>query len=91
MGELPVLFRRCRHALGLSAAGMAKALRVADGRTVRRWEAGDRDVPGPAWVSLQFMLRQARENALAKEVDSALARADDPRTVGHSPPEAGPH
>jgi hypothetical protein len=86
MADLPDLFRRCRHALGLSAQGMASALRIADGRSVRRWEAGDRDIPGPAWVSLQFMLRAARENALAKEVDSALARADSPRTVGRSPP-----
>jgi DNA-binding transcriptional regulator YiaG len=78
VADLPALFRRCRHALGLSAAGMAKALRIADGRTVRRWEAGDREIPGPAWVSLQFMLRAARESALAKEVDSALARADNP-------------
>lgn len=25
-------------------------MRVADGRTVRRWEAGERDIPGPVQV-----------------------------------------
>lgn len=63
------LFRRCRHALGLSAAGMAQTLHIADGRTIRRWEAGERDVPGPAWVALAFLLRHAGERALADELD----------------------
>jgi len=91
MPDLPALFRSCRHALGLSAQGMAAALRVADGRTVRRWERGDRDIPGPAWVALRFLLRQQHQTRLAEEVDSALARADSPRADGSSPREAGPH
>lgn len=67
------LFRRCRHALDLSAAGMAQSLRIADGRTIRRWEAGERDVPGPAWVALGFLLRCAGEIGLAHEVDQRKA------------------
>lgn len=62
-------FRRCRHALGLLVAGMAQTLRIADGRTIRRWETGERDVPGPVWVALGFLLRRAGERALAAELD----------------------
>lgn len=41
--------RNIRRAAGLSTAGLAKLFRVGKGgdRTVRRWEAGDRAVPGP--------------------------------------------
>ena len=46
----PTEFKAIRHALGLSAQGLARALGVSDGRTVRRWEAGDRDIPGPVRV-----------------------------------------
>lgn len=53
------IFRRCRAALGLTEAAMAAALYVSGGRTVRKWEAGDRAVPGPVWVALRFMLRAA--------------------------------
>jgi DNA-binding transcriptional regulator YiaG len=53
----PAEFRAARHAIGLSAEGMARALKVSSGRTVRRWEAGDRDIPGPAIVAIGFMLK----------------------------------
>lgn len=43
----PTEFKAIRHVLGLSAQGLARALGVSDGRTVRRWEAGDRGIPGP--------------------------------------------
>lgn len=56
---IPASFKAARHALGLSAEGMAKALQVSSGRTVRRWEAGDRDIPGPAKVALRYMLCEA--------------------------------
>ena len=42
----PAEFRTIRHALGYSTRGMAHALGVKSGRTVRKWEAGDRDIPG---------------------------------------------
>ena len=42
----PAEFKSIRNALGLSAQAMARGLGVSDGRTVRRWEAGDRDIPG---------------------------------------------
>jgi DNA-binding transcriptional regulator YiaG len=70
------IFRRCRNALALSESAMAAALHVSGGRTVRKWEAGDRAVPGPAWVALRFMLRAARRRDLAAAVDEVLRWRD---------------
>lgn len=42
----PSELKSARHALGLSAEGFAKLMHVASGRTVRRWESGDQDIPG---------------------------------------------
>lgn len=44
------LVRSTRAALGLSAEGFARAVHAASGRTVRRWEATDSDVPGSVVV-----------------------------------------
>ena len=41
----PAEFKAIRRALGLSCQGMADRLGVASGRTVRRWEAGTREIP----------------------------------------------
>ncbi len=49
-------FKTIRHTLALSAQGLARLLRVSDGRTVRRWEDGSRDIPGPA-VVIMWLLR----------------------------------
>jgi len=51
----PAEFRYIRHALGLSTQGLARLLQVSSGRTVRRWEAGDRDIPGPVRVLMLVM------------------------------------
>jgi DNA-binding transcriptional regulator YiaG len=64
------LLRRCRAALGLSAAALAAELHLNDGRTVRYWEAGRR-VPGPVWVALGYMLRARGEHGLAAEIAAA--------------------
>lgn len=72
----PAQFREARDRLGLSAAQMARALSDPDappsvkdpdtpagqvaGRTVRRWEDGSQDVPGPVVVAVRAMLRAAR-------------------------------
>jgi DNA-binding transcriptional regulator YiaG len=47
----PEELRATLDRLGLTQLGAAKLLSV-DGRTVRRWIAGDRDIPGPAIVLL---------------------------------------
>jgi len=50
--------RAARHMLGMTQDELAKALRMGlDGkRAVRRWEAGDRHISGPASVAIGFML-----------------------------------
>lgn len=56
----PDELREARRKLGLSAATLAKALRLgkAGERTVRRWEAGDSAIPGPAQVAIEMMLER---------------------------------
>ena len=50
--------RAARYLLGMTQDQLAKALRMGgDGkRAVRRWEAGDRHISGPASVAIEFML-----------------------------------
>jgi len=50
--------------LGLSAEGLARVLRVEDGRTVRRWEAGEREIPGPVIVVMEVMMGNLASRAL---------------------------
>ncbi len=51
----PSELKSIRLALGLSAEGFAHLVRVQGGRTVRRWEAGERDIPGPVIVLAQLL------------------------------------
>lgn len=55
----PADLKSARHTLGLSAEGFAKLVRVESGRTVRRWEAGERDIPGPVQVITEALLSNA--------------------------------
>lgn len=50
-------FKTIRQDLRLSTQVLAHLLRVSDGRTVRRWESGDRDIPGPAQVLMRLLER----------------------------------
>lgn len=52
----PAELKAARHALGLSAEGFARLVGVASGRTVRRWEAGGQDIPGPVVVLLTAIM-----------------------------------
>ena len=49
-----------RRRLGLTQTQLARALQLGgDGaRTVRRWEAGERPVPGPVVVAVRLMLER---------------------------------
>ncbi|UPJ50489.1 helix-turn-helix transcriptional regulator [Bradyrhizobium sp. 200] len=49
----PEALKHARATLGLSADALARIVRVEDGRTVRRWEAGEREIPGPVIVILE--------------------------------------
>ena len=53
----PAEFKSIRHALGLSANRMARVLGVSGGRTIRKWEAGENDIPGPAKLALAYFAR----------------------------------
>lgn len=55
----PAELKSIRHSLGLSAEGLARLVGVESGRTVRRWEAGDRDIPGPVRVLLTSIMASA--------------------------------
>ena len=45
-----------RKKLGQSCEAFARTVRVASGRTVRRWEAGESDIPGPVQVLAPLLL-----------------------------------
>jgi DNA-binding transcriptional regulator YiaG len=66
------LFRRCRKALGLSQPAMARALLIAQDRTIRRWEQNEQAISGPAWVALEGMLRSKGETALADRIATVM-------------------
>ena len=51
----PADFRKIRHSLNLSTERLARLLEISSGRTIRRWEAGDRDIPGPAKVLMRWL------------------------------------
>ena len=52
----PDELKAARRALGLSADGLARVVRIEDGRTVRRWEAGEREIPGPVTVLMEVAM-----------------------------------
>lgn len=69
----PEHLRAARAALGLSAEGFARLVRVESGRTVRRWEAGERDIPGPVVALTEAIMRSRsvrRYFGVAIEADS---------------------
>jgi len=46
----PRALKSTRKSLGLSQAEFARMVGVASDRTVRKWEDGERDIPGPVIV-----------------------------------------
>ena len=50
----PAEIKRCRKALGLSQNGLGQVLKV-HGRTIRRWECGEREIPGPVEVLMLWL------------------------------------
>jgi DNA-binding transcriptional regulator YiaG len=51
----PEEFKNIRERLGLSAYRLADIFQVRGSRTIRRWETGDRDIPGPAKVLISLL------------------------------------
>ncbi|WP_024508414.1 helix-turn-helix transcriptional regulator [Bradyrhizobium sp. ARR65] len=66
----PEALKDARAALGLSADALARTVRVEDGRTVRRWEAGEREIPGPVIVILETAMGYLDS---IKQIDQQLA------------------
>ncbi len=65
----PSELKKRRHALGLSAEGFARLTGAASGRTVRRWEAGDNDIPRSTLQLLRLLdLLAASKRAEAVEI-----------------------
>jgi hypothetical protein len=60
----PEALRTARQALSLSADGLARMLRVEDGRSVRRWEAGESGIPGPVTVILETAMSYLNKRAM---------------------------
>ena len=59
---------------GFSLNEMARALLIASDRNPRRWEDGTRPISGPAWVALEYMMREAGEISLADRVAEVVER-----------------
>lgn len=59
----PAELKLARHALGLSAEGFARLVQVQSGRTVRKWESGERDIPGP----IKVLVKAALESEAVRE------------------------
>lgn len=51
----PTELKAIRQRYGLTQSQLAALLRIADMRTIRRWEAGERPVSGPASIVLELM------------------------------------
>ncbi|KKN04927.1 hypothetical protein LCGC14_1092430 [marine sediment metagenome] len=56
----PTEFRAGRKQLGLSQNALARLFRVSAGRTVRRWECDERDIPGPVVVLMTWLITGKR-------------------------------
>ena len=51
----PAEVHSIRKRAGLSQTDLARLLRIADIRTVRRWETGDVPISGPASIILELL------------------------------------
>ena len=50
----PSEFKEARNSLNLSAADLARLFQIGSGRTIRRWEDGKQEVPGPVQVLMEW-------------------------------------
>lgn len=51
----PAEVKTIRNRAGLSQTDLARLLRIADIRTIRRWETGDVPISGPASIILELL------------------------------------
>ncbi|MFI5014545.1 MAG: helix-turn-helix domain-containing protein [Hyphomicrobiales bacterium] len=70
----PAELRAARDFLGLSAQGLARMVGVDDGRTIRRWEAGERELPGSVIVMVETALGYVRKiEMISKQLEPLKA------------------
>jgi DNA-binding transcriptional regulator YiaG len=67
----PEQFKAARLAAGLATQKAAADALESDLRTVRRWENGERAVPGPVRVALRLMLQTAPSSTAHPEMPAA--------------------
>ncbi len=67
----PQLFREMREQLGLSQDQLAKMLGVSSGRTVRRWELGERKIS----VTTERLLQIILDGATWRDILNARRRS----------------
>lgn len=58
----PAELKEARQSLGLSQSELAALCHVQSDRTIRKWESGERDIPGP--IIVLVALFQAHPAAL---------------------------
>ena len=51
----PATFKAIRQRAGLTQSGLAGMLRIADIRTIRRWETGEREISGPVSILMELL------------------------------------
>ena len=80
----PEALKSARAALGLSADALARIVRVEDGRTVRRWEAAEREIPGPVIVILETAMGYLDDIKLI-DTQLKMMRSGEMRTGSTTP------
>ena len=75
----PLQIKHIRHSYGMSANTFALLTGCASGRTVRRWEAGNNDVPGSV-VNLLRVLGWIDPTVRNSAVNHILLSADRSKT-----------
>lgn len=51
----PATFKAIRQRAGLTQSALAKRLRISDLRTIRKWEAGEREISGPVSLLMELL------------------------------------
>ena len=51
----PAAFKAIRTRAGLTQADLAQALRLGNGRTIRRYEDGSRSISGPVSILMEML------------------------------------
>ena len=75
----PAELKSARQFLGLSAEAFARLVQVESGRTVRRWEAGERSIPGPVIALVETAIAVPAAFSYLLRRPEHLLRRPEPR------------